>query len=157
MRSVILTMIFISLLSATAPAAEPENIVYSAIFPGWGQMKEGRYGRGTILMGSEIALLAGVVIANIQYDRSVEQYNNARISFETSSYIGDAQYYHGIMEEKWDSADRNDKYRKTLLGAAVGVWSLSMIDMLLGKDPEEIPIALEVADEGFLITKTFSF
>jgi len=108
-------------------------------------------------MGAEIALLSGVIIANIQYDRSVEQYDNARKSFETSTYIGDAQNYYDIMEEKWESADRNDKYRKTLLGAAVGVWSLSMIDMILGRDPEEIPISLEVGDEGFLITKTFSF
>lgn len=158
MRSVIMfLLIFVLLSSSAAQAVEKENIVYSVLFPGWGQMKEGRYTRGTILMGAEIIALAGVLASNIQYDRDVDQYESARAMFESATYIGDAEFYHERMVEKWDDADQVDRYRKTLLGVAVGVWSLGLIDMIWGGEPEEIPISMEIKENGFLLTKSFSF
>jgi hypothetical protein len=96
-------------------------------------------------------------MANIQYDRNVEQYDRARISFENATYIEDARYYHSLMKDKWENADQMDTYRKALVGAAVGIWSLSVIDMLWGRDPDEIPISMEVSSDRFLISKTFRF
>ncbi len=134
-----------------------ENTYYSVIFPGWGQMRDGRYGKGTMFMGAELVLLTGVLMSNIQYDRDVEQYEDAAASFRNATYIGDKLYYHQQMMDRWDDADRMDTYRKLLAGAAAGVWIINIVDMIWSEDRRVKPVSLDIKEDGFLITKSFSF
>jgi len=154
----VLLLIFISVTVTSSGSYGGENLYYSVLFPGWGQMKDGRYGSGTLFMGTELILLTGVLMSNIQYDRDVEQYEDARAAFRTAVYIGDKMDYHREMMDKWDDADRMDTYRKVLAGAAVGVWAINIVDMMWrGEDRNTQPVSMEVRGEGFLITKSFSF
>ncbi|MFO7914255.1 MAG: DUF5683 domain-containing protein [Candidatus Krumholzibacteriales bacterium] len=134
-----------------------ENTYYSVIFPGWGQMRDGRYGKGTTFMGAELVLLTGVLMSNIQYDRDVEQYEDAAALFRNATYIGDKLYYHQQMMDRWDDADRMDTYRKLLAGAAAGVWIINIVDMIWSEDRRVKPVSLDIKEDGFLITKSFSF
>jgi hypothetical protein len=154
MTVMVLLILFFSSAVYCAPV---EGIVYSTLFPGWGQMKTGRYGRGTLFMGTEIIALTGIAIANIQYDREVEAFERSSQLFKIATYIGDIEYYNNQMKENWESADRTDTYRKVLVGAAIGIWAINLIDMIWGHNAEEIPISMEIKKSEFLITKSFRF
>ncbi|MBN1165255.1 MAG: hypothetical protein JXB45_11795 [Candidatus Krumholzibacteriota bacterium] len=155
-KGCVLLVLFL-LLSPSARAAEAEDIIYSVLFPGWGQLRSGRYTRGTLLMGAEIVTLAGLMIVNIQYDRAVEGYDNAKLMYDNATYIGDAHYHYDMMLEKYDSAENYHKYRNMMLGAAAGVWVIGVADMIWGKDAADPPLTLEVRNNGFMISKSFSF
>jgi len=157
MRFITVVVLLMLFFSSAAYSAQAEDIVYSALFPGWGQMKTGRYSRGTLFMGTELIALTGIVISNIQYDRDIDAFENSSQLFRNATYFKDAEYYNNLMKENWKTADRTDTYRKVLLGTAIGIWSISMIDIIWGNGPEEIPISLEIKKNEFLITKSFRF
>ncbi len=157
MRKIIPAILVILISAGSLQAAQAEDVVYSVLFPGWGQLRTGRYTRGTLLMGVEMITLTGLAVANIQYDREVEAYDRAKLLFNSATYIGDARMYYDQMVEKWDAADNLNKYRKVFVGAAVGVWVVGVADMIWGKDPSNPPISLEMRGDGFLVAKSFSF
>ncbi len=159
MRKSVLIFLIVSMLVTASPilAAEAEDVIYSVLFPGVGQFNTGRYTRGALFMGAEILALGGLGVTNIQYDRKVDAYENARALYENSTYIGDASYYYDQMVSAWDSADDLNKYRKVLAGAAVGIWIINVADMIWGKEAENPPLALEVRPDGFMVCKTFQF
>jgi len=157
MRVMLVSIILILLTASVAPAAERGDVWYSILFPGLGQIKTGRYGRGSLLLSAEMLSLTALVISNVEYDRAVEQYDRARALYLNADYIGDARYNYDVMQQKWDDADRLDTYRKVFLGTAVGVWVLGAVDMLWGGDPENMPVSLEYKGKSFMVTKTFSF
>ncbi len=159
MKKLVLVFLAVSIMlpSTGLIAAEAEDIVYSALFPGLGQFRTGRYTRGTLLFGMEIVALGWLGVADIQYDRKVEVYDHARIMYENASYIGDAQLYHSQMVEAWDDAENLDKYRKMLVGAAIGVWVVGVADMIWGPEAEIPLLTLEPRHDGFMICRTFTF
>ena len=157
MRLVAVILLTILFLSSALYGAPVEGVVYSTIFPGWGQMETGRYARGTLFMGTELIALTGLVIANIQYDRDIEALKYSNQLFKNATYIGDLEYYSKQMKDKWEDADKIDSYRKVLAGAAIGIWTISLVDMIWGSDAEEVPISLEINKNEFLITKSFKF
>ncbi|UCF06799.1 MAG: hypothetical protein JSV33_07180 [bacterium] len=157
MKTIILAVIIVLAATSAVEASGGGDVWYSVLFPGIGQIKSGRYGRGTLLMGAEMISLVGLVIADIQYDRSVEQYERAKAYYLNADYIGDATENYNIMLKKWDDAEKLDTYRKVLVGAAVGVWVLGILDMVISDDPENMPVSLEYKGNAFLVTKTFSF
>ena len=153
----VLLLIFIMAAGFTSSGYCRENTYYSVLFPGWGQMRDGRYGKGSLFMGAELILLTGVLMSNIQYDRDVEQYEDVSASFRSATYIGDRLYYHQQMVDRWNDADRMDTYRKVLAGAAAGVWIINIVDVMWGEDQKVKPVSLDINENGFLITKSFSF
>lgn len=159
MRKLVLVFLAVSILlpSTGAFAAEAEDVVYSAFFPGLGQFRSGRYARGTLLFGAEIVALGWLGVADIQYDRKVEAYDQARIMYENASYIGDAQIYHSQMVEAWDDAESLNTYRKVLVGAAIGVWVVSVADMIWGPEAETPLLTFEPRHDGFMVCRTFTF
>jgi hypothetical protein len=134
-----------------------ENIWYSIFVPGWGQVQAGHYGRGALFLSAELVSLTTLAIADIQYNRSVEQYDRARASYLHASYIGDAVTEYNLMHSRWNSADELHGYRQAALYAAIGVWAVNIVDMVLFDAREEAPLSFEVRHGGFLVAKSFSF
>lgn len=158
MRNVLLVaVVMLIVTSSAADASGSGDVLYSVLFPGWGQIRAGKYGRGALLVSAEIISLTALLMTDIQYDRAVEQYERARAFYLTAQYIGDAHEYYDTMHEKWDDAENLHKYRNVLFGAAVGVWAIGIVDMLVGGDAEEPPVTLDITHDGFSVTKTFSF
>lgn len=157
MRKTILVILVILISAVSLQAAEAEDVVYSVLFPGWGQLRAGRYSRGALLMGVEMITLTGLAVVNIQYDREVEAYDRAKLLYNSAMYVGDARAYYDQMVEKWDAADNMDRYRKVFVGTAVGVWVIGVADMIWGKEASNPPISFEVRGDGFLVAKSFSF
>jgi hypothetical protein len=134
-----------------------ENIWYSTAVPGWGQMRAGHYGRGSLFMGGEIAALTTLMIADIQYHRAVEQYDRAKASYLHATYIGDAVDEYGVMHDRWDSAENLHGIRETALYAAIGIWAVNVLDMVLFDSKEEAPLSISARGDGFLVTGSLSF
>jgi hypothetical protein len=158
MKRVVIAMISILLLfTSTASAADSGNVWYSVVFPGWGQFKEGRYTRGTVFMGLGIVCLAGLGVANIQYDREVESYDRYKDLYLDADYIGDAVDAYAQMNEAWDNAEDLTTYRMAFGWAYVGIWAVSIVDMVVGPEAKEPALTLEVRPDAFYVAKTISF
>ncbi|HUV36332.1 MAG TPA: hypothetical protein VMX58_05285 [Patescibacteria group bacterium] len=158
MRNVIIVVTALLVVASTSvDAADTGDVIYSVLFPGWGQIRAGRYGRGALLVSAEIITLTGLMMADIQYDRAVEQYDRARAFYLNARYIGDAHYYFDTMNEKWDDAENLHTYRTILLGTAIGVWAAGVADMMWGGGGDGPPLSLDVSNGGFIVSKTFSF
>jgi hypothetical protein len=159
MFKTVLLFLVLSLAVPASPllAADAEDVAWSVLFPGTGQFRTGRYTRGTLFMGSEILALGGLWVVNIQYDREVEAYESAKALYESSTYIGDADYYYSRMTSAWDNADNLNGYRKALAGAAIGVWVVNVADMIWGKEAHNPPLALDVRRDGFMVCGIIRF
>jgi hypothetical protein len=151
--------LFVMLLVAFASfeAYGGENLWYSVAVPGWGQVRAAHYGRGSIFLSAELVSLTTLLISDIQYDRSVEQYNRARALYLHATYIGDAVQEYDQMHAKWNSAERLHDYRQTALYAALGVWAVNVVDMILFDEKGETPLSFEGRPGGFLVTASISF
>ena len=151
-----LLVIALSVLASTE-ARGGENVWYSAMVPGWGQVRAGHYGRGGLFMSGELVALTTLVIADIQYDRAVEQYDRAKASYLNATYIGDAVYEYALMHERWNSAEDLNGLRQTALYAAIGIWAVSVVDMIIFDSKAEPPLSISARRDGFIVTGSLSF
>lgn len=151
-----LLMIGMSVLAATE-AHGGENVWYSAVVPGWGQVRAGHYGRGSLFMAGELVSLTTLVIADIQYNRAVEQYDRAKVSYLSATYIGDAVDEYGVMHDRWDSAEELYRIRQTALYTAIGIWAVNIVDMILFDAEGDPPLSITARRDGFLVTGALSF
>jgi hypothetical protein len=150
-------VLILAVAAGVSDAAGAGDVLYSALFPGWGQMKAGRYGRGALLVSAEIVSLTALFMADIQYDRAVEQYDRARALYLSARYIGDARTSYDTMLDKWDDAENLHTYRTAFLGAAIGVWAIGIVDMMWGGGDGEPPVTLDVRSDGFIVAGSLSF
>ena len=151
-----LLVIAVSVLASTE-AQSGENVWYSTLAPGWGQVRVGHYGRGALFLSGELVALTTLMIADIQYSRAVEQYDRAKASYLHATYIGDAAGEYTLMHERWDSANNLYGIRQTALYAAIGIWAVNVVDMILFDPEEKPPLSISARRDGFLVTGSFSF
>jgi len=151
-----LLIIAVSTLASTE-ARSGENVWFSTLVPGWGQVRAGHYGRGALFMSGELVALTTLAIADIQYNRAVEQYDRAKASYLHATYIEDAAGEYALMHERWDSA--NDLYgiRQTALYAAIGIWAVNVVDMIFFGPEGEPLLSISARSDGFLVTGSLSF
>lgn len=153
----ILCAFLLVVLSLACEASASDKIICSAIYPGWGQIRSGEYGRGMIFAGGELLSLLGLFISDLQYSRAVEDYDAARAAYLTADYIGDAEYHYDRMMEKWDDAENLQTYRNAFLGAAIGIWVVNIVDMAIGDGEDSPGLSLSVDNGAFFVTKGFAF
>ncbi len=139
-------------------ASGNENIWYSVFVPGLGQMESGHYGRGSIFLGAELLSLSALGIIHLQYDRTVDQYDRAKDEYLNARFIGDAQTAFALMNQKWEDADDLYKWQNVALGAAIGVWAVNIVDMVVLDRKDSRPLlSMEPRPGGFLVFGTVSF
>jgi hypothetical protein len=153
----ILCTLILVVVSLACDVSASDKLVYSMLYPGWGQIRSGEYGRGMIFAGGELLSLVGLFIADLQYNRAVENYESARALYLAADYIGDAEYYYGRMLEKWDDSENLNTYRNAFLGAAIGIWVVNVVDIMIGRDEDLPGLSLSVDNGAFFITKGFAF
>jgi len=151
-----LLVIALSVLASTE-ARGGENVWYSAMVPGWGQVRAGHYGRGALFMSGELVALTTLAIADIQYNRAVEQYDRAKASYLHATYIGDAVDEYALMHERWDSANDLHGMRQTALYAAIAIWAVNVVDMIIFDSEGDPPLSISARPDGFIVTGSLSF
>jgi len=97
------------------------------------------------------------MISDLQYDRSVEQYDRAKAAYLSATYIADAASEYLLMRDHWDSADNLYGIRQMALNAAIGIWVVNIVDIVFFDENEEPPLSFEVRPSGFLVTGSLSF
>jgi hypothetical protein len=158
MRKIVLLLLLIAASAVASTEAQcGENVWYSALVPGWGQVRAGHYGRGGLFLSGELTALMTLAITDIQYHRAVEQYDRARASYLHATYIGDAVSEYALMHDRWDSADHLNGIRQTALYTAIGIWAVNVVDMIIFDSKEEPPLSVAARPDGFLVTGSLSF
>jgi hypothetical protein len=170
--------IVVGLVLAQAPAAPARAqeeggsrlgvVLRSVAFPGWGQIHEGRFLHGAVFSGLTVAALTGLVVADVNYDRSVERLDSAILRYRNAGSADQALVDFRSLPGLYDEADGRYNWRKGFLYAAIGVWALNLVDVLLLAPPEEEPflsraddagprLAVMPARDGWRIGASFSF
>lgn len=158
MRRIVLFLLIIAMSAlASTEGRSGENMWYSTLVPGWGQVRAGHYGRGALFMSGELVALTALAIADIQYNRAVEQYDRAKGSYLHATYIGDATGEYALMHERWNSANDLHGIRQTALYTAIGIWAVNMADMIFFDADREPPLSVSARSDGFLVTGSLAF
>jgi len=157
-RFICLAAVAIVVGSTPASAAGSGNIWYSVFVPGLGQIESGHYGRGGLFLGAELVSLTVLGITHLQYDRTVDQYDRAKAEFLNARFIGDAETSFDLMNKKWDDANELYRWQTAAVAAAIGVWAVNVVDMVLFDRTDERPLlSMEMKPGGFLVIGTVSF
>jgi hypothetical protein len=151
-------LIALLLLPSVASAAErTEDVIKSVVFPGWGQVSTGRYTRGVVMMGTALASIGAIGALTLQYNRHVDSYDAASRGYAQATYIGDAVEYYTQMTNSWDDANDTYRYRNIAIGVLAGMYVWSILDITLGPEASNPPVAMEIRPDGFMVVRTFSF
>jgi hypothetical protein len=158
MRIVVIAVAF-AVLACSVPvnAYAGENVWYSVFVPGWGQINAGHYGRGALFLSAELVSLSALGVIQLQYNRTVEQYDRAKAAYLAAQYIGDAAQNYDLMRRKWNDADELYRYRTTAIAAALGVWAVNVVDMVLFDEKGSPPLSMELGPDGFRVAGSISF
>jgi hypothetical protein len=97
-----------------------ERIIKSAFVPGWTQFSAGKYARGQIILGLEVALF---VSSFYYYDQAMNYYDK----YKSADYIGDIEDYYEKSKTPW----RNSQL---FFGLGVLVWIYNLYDTYLVVD-----------------------
>lgn len=123
-QAVLLTIALCLALAPSLPAQEKTEpkaglgpLEKSLLLPGWGQLSEKRYVKGSLFLVAEIALLTGFAANNSLGNENYGLYKNA----ET---MDDAVRYRRLTE-------KYDTRRNRFLLAAAAVWGLNLLDISL--------------------------
>jgi len=165
----VLTVFFVT--SIASPAAAVDSVLLSALLPGLGQVQDGHYGRGTAFAAAAIISVTGLFATEINYARSAERYNNSKrdyLYYQTAIddgrvvKIDDVNATYAAMEDGWNDAEDDAKWRNVFLGALIGVYALNLVDILLsepdtGERVEPNQTSLEWHGDGLRLVRTVHF
>ncbi|MBN2172040.1 MAG: hypothetical protein JW819_12045 [Candidatus Krumholzibacteriota bacterium] len=125
-------------VQATAAEAAAENrgrpLLKSLLWPGLGQIEQGRTGRGALWAGGAVVLAAGTFYAHQHYHDIAQDFENAEDSYHAALADGDGdaawshfqamQIYHPKAEDRLDT-------RNLIIGALVVYWAANLVDTWL--------------------------
>ena len=93
------------------------NVMKSAIFPGWGHFSAKYYFKGQVLLGLEIIFLG---TSYLYYDRAMDIYQK----YEKATYIGDIKKYYSDAKTPYDMS-------QVFLGLGIIVWIYNIYDSII--------------------------
>lgn len=129
------------LLVLAVPAAAAETagdggrpLLKSLLWPGLGQIEQGRTGRGALWAGGAVLLAAGSFYAHQHYHDAAQDFENAEASYYTALDDDDGdsawdhyqamQVYHPRAEDRLDT-------RNLVLGTLAVWWAANLVDTWL--------------------------
>jgi len=117
----------------------------SALWPGLGQIEQGRSGRGAVWAGGAVALVAGTFYAHIEYHSAALDYENARDSYERALADWDleaADEQLAAMRIHHPRAEDRRGYRTAMEVALLLWWGGGLVDTWLfgsgGEDEQRL-------------------
>lgn len=98
---------------------EKRALEKSLLFPGWGQLHERQYLKGSIFVTAEVIMIAGMVINN-------NKGNDSYLNYRLAENSGDAVLWR-------EETEKFDKRRNLFILAGVGIWIANMVDIYIFK------------------------
>ncbi len=135
-------LVVAAMLGPVTPAHAGVDRVVDFLVPGRAQAREGRIGRAVILGGAAVASASGLVVSTINYDRAVEEYEDARTRYADLGRAlarGDVVSYSEItstwseLERALDRSDSRYTTRRIFVGLVAAVYVANAVDILLAK------------------------
>lgn len=117
-----------SLAVQALPLSVGKGVLRSALLPGWGQFYWGEKKRGALWTGLQAAAVAGLVFADVNYRKAVDELNSAVERYNKATDVEDIDRYRSEMWRRSDEADRAYDARLIALGLASGIWLLNVLD-----------------------------
>jgi len=127
------------------------NLLRSAVVPGWGQLCDGKSIRGIVFMTLWTGISTGMVLQYDDYKKKNDEYNQAILDYQLADFI-DVEAKRQAMEEKYDEADKAFQNSRALSAAAIGIWSLSLLDWLIFSPPSPAKTASEATPGNLGLT-----
>jgi hypothetical protein len=108
-------------------------------------------------MGTALVSIGAIGALTLQYNRHVDSYDAASRGYAQATYIGDAVEYYTQMTNSWNDADDTFRYRNIAIGVLAGMYVWSILDITLGPEASNPPVAMELRPDGFMVVRKFSF
>jgi hypothetical protein len=169
-RATAAVLAILFLTSIASPAAAVDSVLLSALLPGLGQVHDGHYGRGTAFAAAAVISATGLFATQVNYARSAERYNNSKrdyLYYQTAIdngqvvKIDDVNATYAEMDDSWNDAEDDAKWRNVFLGALIGVYALNLVDILLSEpdtgEVEPSQTSLEWHGDGLRLVRTIHF
>jgi hypothetical protein len=170
-RLFVISLFAFGLVTASVgPVAADSALVKSLFIPGIGQANKGHYNRAAVFAASAVLSGAGLFLSQIQYNRSVDDYNNHKRVYvgypealEGGAIISysEIQFTYDEMTRAYNTADDRIVWRDTFLVALIATYAFNIIDVIrLKEDTGEVtdPVSVQMTGaNSFRVVKTFNF
>lgn len=167
-------LVLAALVAATSTPAFAFDgaVVRSLLLPGSGQAEKGNYARAAMFASAAIISGAGLLASQLQYNRAVETYNDAKrvyLHYPTTAQNQvvsqseiDATY--DAMQTAFDQADSRVVWRNAFLTAFIATYALNVVDVIISKrntgeieSPTTTGMSVEMRGTDVMLVKSFSF
>jgi len=150
-----LLIVFAAQATAAETAAEPRGrpMLKSLLWPGLGQIEQGRTGRGAAWAGGAVLLVAGTFYAHQHYHDVAQDFENAEDSYHAAlaDGDGDAAYSHFLaMQDYHPQAEDRLDTRNLLIGTLAVYWAANLVDTWLFGRGDDSPAGDTAALPGRL-------
>ena len=177
MRPILAAVAALMILGTAAPAlavGDTVNLIFNVLVPGRGQAQRGLYTKAVVLGGVTVAGYIGLYASQINYNRSVEQFDRDKETWESyrlslSNGVPVSAFditTTGIsMQDSWNQADHRYNVRNAFIGVLAVTYTLNLIDLLLSEkqtgelsDPNQEPsMMIGRTRDGFMVYRTIHF
>ena len=177
LRNVAVAVVAMGLLAVMATPGQADRgvgyYVPSLLLPGYGQSKDGHYSKAAVFAGVSVAGWIGLFATQINYNRSVDQFDLAvaqqqQFSDDLAAGVpvlsSDIDMNYVQILESSDTADRRYTQRNVFAGALFLVYAINALDIILSEpDTGEMPsdeepaVMLDVTPDRVMVVKTFRF
>jgi len=177
MRPILAAVAALMILGAAAPAmavGDTVNLIFNVLLPGRGQAQHGLYTKAAVLGGVTVAGYIGLFATQINYNRSVEAYDQDaetwefyRLSLQNQVPVlaSDISQTGISMQDNWNQADHRYNVRNAFIGVLAVTYTLNLIDLFLSEkqtgemsDPDLEPaMTIGRTNDGFMVYRTINF
>jgi len=143
--TIIITILLILLLVGSVQAESIMNpqhkaVLHSLLLPGWGQFDNKQPQKGLVIAGSEVVLIGGAIIEEINSDKAYDRYNSA-----TGNDI----------EYQYNKANRYHKTGNYLAICAVLLWGYNVLDSYIYS--KKSSLAMDMEKDRFIVSYKITF
>ena len=171
LRQVAATLAAIFVLSTAAPARADGSLIWALLIPGLGQAQDGHYGKASILGTAGLLSWTGLFATQVNYSRTVEQYENQKriyLAYQDqldrgeTVYIGDINDTYAQMSTAYSDAEDDEKWRNVFVGALIVTYALNTVDIFLSREDtgevqREQETSLEWRNDEIRLVRTVRF
>jgi hypothetical protein len=172
LRRVAATLAAIFVILPAAPAFAGGSLVWALLIPGLGQAQNGHYTKASVLGTAGVISWTGLFATQINYSRSVDQYENQKdiyLSYQdqldagSTVYIGDVNDTYAQMSSAYSKAEDDEQWRNVFVGALIVTYALNTVDILMsskedtGEVERDADTSLEWRNGEFRLVRTVRF
>jgi hypothetical protein len=165
------TLAVLFVLSLASPAAAANSLLLSLLLPGLGQAQDGHYAKASIFGSAALISWTGLFATQVNYSNTVTRYENQKRIYNSyldtladggTVFAGDIEDSYNTMNESFNQAEDDEKWRNIWIGALVVTYGLNIADILLtGEDTGEVQrennTSLEWRSDGLRLVRTIRF